>query len=93
MEEKNKINLDILAHLEDLSSKVNQAMGNRAQSVFRRYPITFALLILTGVIIISESLKGILKDLGMLDLNPWLLLIIGILILAITGTLYKKLDK
>jgi len=42
---------------------------------------------------VSEGVKGILRSLGLFDFNPWILLIIGILILAITGKLYKKLDN
>jgi len=88
-----EIDLDILALVEKLSSQVNQAMGQKTKSVFSRYPITFALLILAGVIIVSEGVKGILRDLGVLDINPWYLLFIGLVVLTITGTLYKKLDK
>ena len=90
---ENKINLDILQHVETLSNKLNEVMASRTRSAFRRYPLTFALLILAGVIIVSEGVKGILRSLGLFDFNPWILLIIGILILAITGKLYKKLDN
>jgi len=93
-EENNReISVDILKHLEDLSNKINTVMAERAKSVFLRYPVTFSLLILMGVIVLHEGLKGVLKKFGVLDIDPMYLLIAGLVILTITGTLYKKLDK
>ncbi len=92
-QEQSKLSIDILKHLENISSKVNQVMSSHTKTVFERYPITFALLILFGVIAVHEGVKGILKEVGLLELNPWYLLVAGIGILTITGTLYKKLDK
>ena len=93
MKDEKEINLDILKHLENLSSQVNKIMASRARTVFARYPITFGLLILVGVIALHEGLKGILKEFGLFNLNPWYLLVLGIVILIITGRLYKKLEK
>jgi len=94
MNEKEKdINVNILKHLEDLSNQINKAMEPRAKNIFRRYPITFGILILVGVTALHEGLKGILKDLGLLDVDPWYLLIIGLGLLLVTGRIYKKLEK
>ena len=90
--DEQKVNLNILEHVEHLSREINKMMALRTRSVFRRYPITFALLVLIGVLAVSEGIKGILKSFGFLD-NPWYLLIIGLIILIFTGRLYKKLDK
>jgi hypothetical protein len=92
-QEEKEISVDILKHIENLSNKVNKLMAPRAKTVFRRYPIAFGLLILLGVIILHEGLKGVIKNLGLLDINPWYLIIIGLIILVTTGTVYKKLDK
>ena len=89
----NEISVDLLKHLEDLSNSINQMMAPRAKNVFRRYPITFGLLILMGGIALYEGLKGVMKSLGLLEINPIYLILVGIAILIITGTLYKKLDK
>jgi hypothetical protein len=88
-----KIDFNIVKHLEDLSSKVNKMMAQRTQSVLERYPILFGLLILVGVTAIHEGLKGLMKKLGILEIDPLYLLVVGLGVLTITGTLYKKLDK
>lgn len=93
LEQENKINLDLLNHIEELSSKINSIMAQRTKSIFSRYPVTFALLLLTAVIAISEGLKDIIKSIPFLADYPMRLLAIGLFILIITGTLYKKLDK
>jgi len=91
--EGTEININVIRHLETLSSQINRVMAPRAKSVFRQYPITFGLLILLGVMGLHEGLKGVMKSLGLLDINPWYLVVSGLVILIITGTVYKKLEK
>ena len=85
--------IDLLKHIESITREINEAINKKGKIVFRRYPMTFALLILFGVIAVSEGAKGVMADLGILARNPWELLLIGLVILIFTGTLYKKLDK
>jgi len=92
-QEEKIISVDVLKHVEDLSNKMNKMMASRTEAVFSRYPVTFGILILFGAIALHEGLKGLMKDFGLLDLNPWYLLTAGLAILTITGTLYKKLEK
>ncbi len=91
--EETKISLDILRHLKNLSNKINRTIEPHAENVFRKYPITFGLLILIGVMTLHEGLKGLMKNLGLLDVDPLYLTVVGIGLLIITGTIYKKLDK
>lgn len=91
--EENGISVDILKHIEDLSNKINKLMAPRAKTVFRRYPIAFGLLILLGFTALNEGLKGLIRGIGLLEISPWYLIAIGLVILIITGTVYKKLEK
>ena len=84
--------LDILRHIETLTESINKTMGARSRSVLRRYPLTFILLALFGVAAVSEGIKGILELIGFSN-HPVYLFITGLLILTVTGALYKKLDK
>ena len=51
----------------------------------------FTLFIVFGIIAIDEGVKGIFEEVG-LNSHPVYLFIIGIAILLLTGTLFKKLD-
>ena len=99
MENKNhnqnqeQISLDILQHIEDLSRQINEVVGGRTRSAFSKYPLTFALLVLVAVVCVSEGIKGVLEEVGWFDGHPWHLLVTGLCVLVITGTIYKKLDK
>ena len=92
-QDKKEIHVDILKHVEGLSHKVNDMMACRTKAAFSRYPITFGLLILFGATALHEGLKGLMHKFGLLDVSPWYPFIIGLVILTITGTLYKKLEK
>lgn len=91
--EKDEIDVDVLRQLEVLSSSVNEMMASRTRSVFRRYPITFTLVVLVGVVAVSEGLKGVVESIGIFKGHPWYMLITGLIILIATGKIYKKLDK
>lgn len=87
------INLDIIKHLEDLSAKVNGSMASRSRSVFGRYPTLFTLSVLIGAMAMSEGLKGLIVELDIFVGHPGYLFIFGLVVLILTGSLYKKLDK
>jgi hypothetical protein len=88
-----KDQLDILLQLERATAELNRLVSQRGRSVLRRYPITFALLALFGVVMVSEGVKGTLSTLGVLEIEPWYLLGIGVVVLTALGSVYKKLDK
>ncbi len=91
--DEREISLDILKHVESLSNQINNFMAVKTRSVFRRYPLTFILLILVGVVAVSEGVKDIITHISFFDGHPWRLLIVGFVVLIATGTLYRKLDK
>ena len=77
--------MDILKHLENLSNAINRWMAPHAQGILRRYPVTFGVLILFGVTALHEGLKGVMKELGLLDISPWYLIIAGLAIFNFCG--------
>lgn len=60
-------------------------------SVLKRFPILFLLLTTFGVAAIFYGFERILGQFDILVTYPWLILGIGIVTLAFTGQLYKKL--
>jgi hypothetical protein len=83
--------LDLLRHIESLAEEINNRMALRSRSIVRRYPVTFALLALVGIVAVSEGIKGFLEQIPYLQNSPLTLLFSGLVILAIVGSLYKKL--
>jgi len=88
-----KFEIDILKRVEGIVQEINNRMSGPGKSVFKRYPVTFTLLALFGVVAVSEGVKGIIESLGIFNGHPWYMLLTGLLILIFTGSLYKKLSK
>jgi uncharacterized integral membrane protein len=59
--------------------------------VLQRFPILFLLLVTLGATATIIGLEQILLQITFLQNNPVALLIIGLALLVLTGTLYKKL--
>ena len=85
--------IDVLKKIEDLTARLNEIFGKKGRHIFGRYPLTFAILIFFGVIMVTEGVKELLKEITFFQDKPFVMLLVGILILVITGTLYKKLNK
>lgn len=88
-----KEEIDLLKKIEDLTAKLNQVFGEKGKYVFIRYPLTFALLIIFGATMVSQAVKELLLEIPLFKNSPIAMLLIGLLVLIITGTLYKKLKK
>lgn len=84
--------LDVLRQVERLAETVNKEMNRRSRFALRRYPLTFTLLAVFGVVAVSEGVKGILEEIGFRN-HPVYLLLIGLAILIVLGLVYKKLDS
>ncbi len=61
------------------------------ETVFRRFPVLFTLLVTFGIVSVFFGLERIIAEITWLNTRPWLILGVGLLILTLTGTLYKKL--
>jgi uncharacterized membrane protein HdeD (DUF308 family) len=88
-----KEHLDLLKKMEELTARLNQIFSEKGKSVFARYPMTFALLVVFGVTMVSQGVKDLLLEIKIFENQPWIMLVAGIIVLIITGTLYKKLNK
>jgi hypothetical protein len=61
------------------------------KSIFRRFPILFSLLVTSGVTATFLGIEKLILKYQIFETSPELILLLGISILAFTGTLYKKL--
>ena len=77
--------------VERTTSNMDSYIAPIRKSGLERFPILFSLLVTFGVTVTFLGFEKIIAQIGFLDRNPILVLILGIGILTLTGTLYKKL--
>lgn len=88
--EKNK---DILEEVEGVAKTVDRGIQKQGRRVFRRYPLTFTLLSLTGFSLVIYGFEGVFDKISFFKEHPFWVLILGLIILLFTGTLYKWLQN
>ena len=64
---------------------------NPKKNAFDRFPLLFTLLASFGVVATFYGFEGLINKVDLLANNPFIVLGTGILLLILTGTLYKKL--
>ncbi len=74
------------------TTEVDTYISPLRKSVLSRFPIIFSLLTTFGVATTFLGFEKIVSNIDFLDRHPMFMLIVGISILAATGTLYKKLS-
>lgn len=84
---------DPLEHLERSARDMDTYMSRHHRTVFGRYPLLFSLLGSFGVAAIIYGFEQTLDDVPFLHDHPLLPLLIGVAVLIITGSLYKRVEK
>jgi uncharacterized membrane protein YesL len=74
-----------------IKHKFIQRLKKEKQDSFKRFPMLFTLFTACGVVITYNGIHGLIEQVDWLNRNPIISLVVGILILLFTGTLYKKL--
>ncbi|MCF7815824.1 MAG: hypothetical protein K9M10_03615 [Candidatus Pacebacteria bacterium] len=77
--------------VEDTVDAMDQAIIPVRRSIFKRFPVTFTLLVTFGVSATFFGIERIIMDISWLNDRPVVILILGLMILILTGSLYKKL--
>lgn len=75
----------------ELEAKIDALSQPVRSSAFRRFPILFTLLVAFGVSAVMFGFEQFFLDVPLFNNNPLFVLLGGVLILILTGTLYKKL--
>jgi len=88
--------VQVLDKTDHVSGQVNRTFNEYVapvrSSVLKRFPVLFSLLVVFGIATTYYAFEKILSQYEVLNQHPWLILLLGISILAFTGRLYKKLD-
>ena len=74
----------------ETSRLVDKILAEKRQAVFQRFPLLFTLLGAFGLVATLSGFQGVMDTTGLSE-NPIILLGLGVAILLLTGTLYKKL--
>ena len=57
----------------------------------KKFPLGFALIGTFGVLTTMQGYQKLIDKIPLIHNNPWISLVIGLVTLAVTGTVYKKL--
>lgn len=87
------IEKDPIQEVESIVKKVNTSAGRYTKNVLERYPLLFALLVTFALASILDGFKLYVEEIDFFVKHPLVLVLIGVVILLFTGTLYKTLQK
>ncbi|MCA9347607.1 hypothetical protein KC930_03460 [Candidatus Saccharibacteria bacterium] len=57
----------------------------------KKFPLGFAIIASFGLITTTNGLQKMLENIPLINNNPWISFVVGLVILIATGTVYKKL--
>jgi hypothetical protein len=75
----------------NIRPKLIERLNKEKQDSFKRFPLVFVLLTAFGVVITFNGIHDLIGKVDWLNRNPVITLVVGIMILLFTGTIYKKL--
>ena len=75
----------------EIDDKIIEKARQRRESVAERYPMTFALIGTFGLISTFYAFEKIIDRISLFVNHPWILLLVGLATLSITGLALRKL--
>lgn len=87
------IDKDPIKQMEDAIKIAHDSAGKYTQPVLRRYPLLFSFLTVFGVASILHGFELVAEKIELFNNYPFLLILIGVIILFFTGMLYKSLRR
>jgi len=90
--EEHKKLIDTIHTLEENTQKLGSKFGSYRDTAFSKFPLLFVLLSSFGLVSTFYGFEKLIDSVPILSENPIVLLLNGLLVLVITGSLYKKLS-
>jgi hypothetical protein len=72
--------------------KLIEKIVEKRVSAERRFPFVITLMVAFGLVSTFYGFEKIIDRIDLFANNPWILLVTGLTLLAVTGTIYKKLS-
>ncbi len=89
-EQKLRVETEI-SKLEEMGGSLTGKAKRMRDTAFTRFPVVFALLTTFGLVATFYGFEKVIDEIAFFSENPVTVLSAGLLVLALTGTLYKKL--
>lgn len=87
------LNQDPILHIEQMVKEIHDSAGKYSKPAFKRYPLSFTLLITFSVAAILHGFQLWTDDVSVFHEHPWLLILIGTTTLILTGNIYRALKR
>ena len=84
---------DPIQKAEHLMQNAHDEAGKYTQPVLSRYPLLFSFVIVFSVAAIMHGFELWADQIDLFEKQPLYLMLIGVVALFLTGTLYKSLEK
>ncbi len=84
---------DPILEIERMVKEMHDSISHYTYPVLRRYPLIFAFLVTFSFAAILHAFDLITDEVPIIREHPYYLMLSGILVLMLTGTLYKRLEK
>jgi len=84
---------DPIREIERIIKELHDKAGNYTRPVLSRYPLIFAFLLTFSLAAILHGFELFTDEVPIFYEHPTLLILIGVVTLLLTGTLYKLLEK
>lgn len=91
IEQRQKVEAEI-KKLEAMGGSLSGKAKQLRDSAFTRFPVVFVLLSTFGLVATLYGFEKVIDDTTFFAENPKMILLVGLLTLTFTGTLYKRLN-
>lgn len=88
-----KASEDVLEEFEKVARTIHSDIEKENQPVFAKYPLTFSLLATLGAASVIYGFEGVVDAIPLIAENPLVLFVGGLVLLLLTGRLYRSLGK
>ena len=84
---------DLIENIEGKVKDINNKIGRKNESALKKYPVMFSLLTMFSLVCILHGFELIFAKINFVQNQPWVLLLIGLVILIGTGRIYRVFNK
>ena len=80
-------------HTEREVKRLRERIAGLQESAFERFPLVFTMLGTFGLVAPLYGFEGVLDNVSFFADNPVAMLITGVVVLIVTGSLYRQLNN